>query len=605
MHVIIKGWWLCMENILQKLEKRIDNCNIKKKFYYLYIICILLPLVITDSIIVYIVIRSEKISQYKEMENAANAVQYSLSSTFEQAAGFAKKIYMNKYVNEFLDKEYKNTYDYVTSYYDFFRATRLEDSIGQNYVKITMYSDNDTIVNGGGFSKIDRDAGSDWYRCFKKSGLSQMLFFDYDVTMNPVIKPERKIMFIKKLDLFNKQREKILVAELDYSDIISYLKKMNYPMDIFICQDKKIVLSNNKYTNIIDEFEEFNNPQSAGYKTSVVIYGAELDFYVLNTKNTALKEILKHLPIIIFLVMANAVFPIIMMRFLHKSFTVRLGILSDTLRNVDDEEDLVEIRNINGDDEIGSLMGSYNKMAERINTLIKIVYKNKIKEQEMTVARQKAELLALRSQINPHFLFNTLESIRMHSVLRNENDTADMIEKLAVLERQYVDWGEGFACVSRETELVKTYLDIQKYRFGDRLSYEIDIDKNCKGFIIPKLTIVTFVENACVHGIESKTSSGWIFVRVYLKDGFMYIETEDTGKGMDESSMEQLLWKMRNASIQLLQGKERAGIINASLRLKMQANNEVVFELDGEEGIGLIVQIKIPCKYLKPEVTVC
>lgn len=79
-------------------------------------------------------------------------------------------------------------------------------------------------------------------------------------------------------------------------------------------------------------------------------------------------------------------------------------------------------------------MHSYNRMAERINTLIKIVYKNKIKEQEMTVARQRAELLALRSQINPHFLFNTLECIRMHSVLRKENDTADMIEKLAVLE---------------------------------------------------------------------------------------------------------------------------------------------------------------------------
>ena len=67
----------------------------------------------------------------------------------------------------------------------------------------------DTIVNGGGFSKIDRDAGLDWYRCFKKSGLTQMLFFDYDVTRHPVIKPERKVMFIKKLDFFNKQREKL------------------------------------------------------------------------------------------------------------------------------------------------------------------------------------------------------------------------------------------------------------------------------------------------------------------------------------------------------------------------------------------------------------
>lgn len=515
-----------MKNILQKLEKRIDNYNIKKKFYYLYIICILLPLVITDSVIVYIVIRSEEISQYKEMENAANAVQYSLSNTFEQAAEFAKKIYMNKYINEFLDKEYENTYDYVTSYYEFFRGTKFEDISGQDYIKVTIYSDNDTIINGGSFSKINRDAGLDWYKYFKNSGLQQMLFFNYEVNSNPVTSNKRKIMFIKKLDFFDKQREKLLVIELSYGNIISYLKKMNYPMDIFICQDKKIVLSNGKYTNIMEEFEEFNTKESVGYKTSIVLYGTELNFYVLNTKNTALKEIKNHLPIILLLVMANAVFPIIMMQFLHKSFTVRLGILSDTLRNIDGEDDLVEIKNIHGDDEIGSLMGSYNKMAEKINTLIEMVYKNKIKEQEMTVARQKAELLALRSQINPHFLFNTLESIRMHSVLRNENDTADMIEKLAVLERQYVDWGESFISISRETELIKTYLDIQKYRFGDKLSYEIDVDNSCRDFIIPKLAVVTFVENACVHGIESKTSSGWIFVRIYRKDEFIYIEID-------------------------------------------------------------------------------
>ena len=594
-----------MKNILQKLENRIDNCNIKKKFYYLYIICILFPLVITDSIIVYIVIRSEKISQYKEMENAANAVQYSLSNTVEQAAGYAKKIYTNKYVYEFLDKEYQDAYDYVTSYYDFSKGTRLKDMAGQNYVKVTMYSANDTIINGGGFSKISRDAALNWYQCFKNSGLDQMLLFDYDDSNSPAVEAKRKLMFIKKLDFFGKHREKLLVLELDYASITSYLKQMNYPMDILVCQDRKIVLSNGKFAGTMKEFEEFTGKDSAGYRTSVVIYGSELDFYVLNIKNTVLKEIANHLPIIIFLVMANAVFPIIMMRFLHKSFTVRLGILSDTLRNIDTEEGLMEIKSMHGNDEIGSLMYSYNRMAERINTLIRIVYKNRIKEQEMTVARQKAELLALRSQINPHFLFNTLECIRMHSVLRKENDTADMIEKLAVLERQYVDWGEDFARVSREAELVKTYLSIQKYRFGDRLSYEIDIDGGCMDYIIPKLTVVTFVENACVHGIESKTSSGWVFVRVYLDGGFMYIEVEDTGKGMDGQAMDQLLQKMYNADIKLLQGKERVGIINACLRLKMQTNNEVLFELDGEEGIGLMVQIKIPCKYLTQEAAVC
>ena len=85
----------------------------------------------------------------------------------------------------------------------------------------------------------------------------------------------------------------------------------------------------------------------------------------------------------------------------------------------------------------------------------------------------------------------------------------------------------------------------------------------------------------------------------------MHIEIEDTGKGMKKEGMESLLWKMRNASIGLLQEKERVGILNACLRLKMKTDDEVMFELDGEEGIGFLTHIKIPCRYLEPEVAQC
>lgn len=107
-------------------------------------------------------------------------------------------------------------------------------------------------------------------------------------------------------------------------------------------------------------------------------------------------------------------------------------------------------------------------MAARTNELIQTVYKNKLVEQEMLVSRKNAELLALHSQINPHFLFNALESIRMHSILKNENETADMVEKLAVMQRQYVEWGEDSVTIEQEVEFVKAYLALQKYRFGER-----------------------------------------------------------------------------------------------------------------------------------------
>lgn len=118
--------------------------------------------------------------------------------------------------------------------------------------------------------------------------------------------------------------------------------------------------------------------------------------------------------------------------------------------------------------------------------------------------------------------------------MKNENETADMVEKLAVMQRQYVEWGEDSVTIEQEVEFVKAYLALQKYRFGERLSYQIEIDEECRKRKVPKLTLVTFVENACVHGIESKASPGWIFVRVYEQNELICMEIEDTGNGMEE-----------------------------------------------------------------------
>ncbi len=278
---------------------------------------------------------------------------------------------------------------------------------------------------------------------------------------------------------------------------------------------------------------------------------------------------------------------------IERSITVRIGKLGAAFDGVNAEK-LTRIPNIQGNDEIAQLMRNYNCMVDRINDLIQTVYKDKLREQEMSIAQKNAELLALYGQINPHFLFNALESIRMHSVLKKEYETADMVEKLAVMERQNVDWGNDTIEIGKELDFVEAYLGLQKYRFGDRLSYSLEVEPECKSRKIPKLTIVTFAENACVHGIESKTAPGWIFIRIYMEEEFLCIEVEDTGKGMTEEMVCDIQDKMDNANIERLKQKERVGILNACLRLKMVTDNEVRFCVESEQNVGTIIQIRIP-----------
>ena len=265
-----------------------------------------------------------------------------------------------------------------------------------------------------------------------------------------------------------------------------------------------------------------------------------------------------------------------------------MGKLSGALRRYRNDRDLEAVLQLDWES-VPTLKDFFADIEERLHG------------EEITRLQQKqAEYLALQNQINPHFLFNALESIRMHSVIKEEEETADMIQKLALMQRQYVDWGNDRIRMKQEIEFVKAYLVLQKYRFGNRLSYEIEVDDDCCDYLIPKLTIVTFVENACIHGIESKSTPGWIFVRVYKADGCLCIEVEDTGGGMDEKQAAELLDSMQNASMERIREKKKGvGVENACLRIKMATDNKAVFSLESEETVGTTMQILIPLEKLQ------
>lgn len=583
-----------MKRLIVRLEHIMNDFNLKKKLHILYIYCMLIPLIITDSVILFIVVQSERVEQRHVMENDASAVIYNLSREVENAAMKAKNIYMNEYIEEFLNRQYETPLDYVTGHQEFMKNSLFETSMGTDNTVVTIYADNDTIINGGHFIRLSDVRETEWYRYLQEAGNNSVLYFYYDQWKSPAVQPRRSVLFIRKLNFSGQDScEKIVTIEMDYSSLVRNLDNMNYESEIYICKDNKILLSNNGYNQPGRPFSEWKENIQPDYQKEYSAYGEHLQIAVCKRSRGIRAQIWNHMPLIVFLVLINTVMPWILMQLINRSFTARVEELSKAFDQVDADH-LQEISYVRGKDEIGSLMLNYNHMASRLNDLIQTVYKDRLREQEMDIARQNAELLALQSQVNPHFLFNALESIRMHSILKKEYETADMVGKLAVMERQNVDWSTDFVRMKKELEFVEAYLGLQKYRFGDRLSYELDIEPECEDIQIPRLTFVTFVEKACVHGIESKTASCWIFVRVYRKHEDIWIEVEDTGSGMDEDKVAEIKEKMCNASIEKLREKGCVGIINACLRLKMITDNKVCFHIESEVGIGTTIQIRMP-----------
>ena len=547
------------KSIWNAIERKLDDYSLRKKFYIFYVLCVMLPLIVTDAVVLSIVNNAEKESSRHEMSSIASAVGYNLSSMVNNAGEAAKSIYTSKRIDDFISKEYTSSAEYVSEYQSFFQDTLFENTLGMSNIVFFLYADNPTIVNGGKVNDMSAVRNTDSYRLLEQKG-SGGLFFVYEKG-GAGLSDERRMIYMQKLDFYSSDIEKVLKIEFNYGSMMRTFKNMNYDNEVLICHGDDIVLSNGAYSGVNKPFktlEAIGKISDSVYRQKLSLYGCDLDIYVFKTRSNIWSMLMHNAPIIVFLMLINVFFPLCLVSIFNHSFTSRILQLSKVFKSVDSEK-LVSMTDRESKDEIGSMIKNYNRMVSRTNELIQTVYKNKLKEQEMLVSQKNAELLALHSQINPHFLFVT---------------------------------------VAKECEFVKAYLALQKYRFGERLNYNIDIEADCMECQVPKLTLVTFVENACVHGIESKAAPGWIFVRIFKKAGFMHIEVEDTGSGIDPDALEKMKSNMKNADIDMLKTGGRVGVINDCLRIKMVTESKAVFDVDSEEGCGTTVMIKIPETYL-------
>ena len=571
------------------------NCiSIKKKLQVLLVVCIFLPLVLTDTFILAIMVNAEKRDDRARMVDTAESTKYIISSFVESSYNFMSDLKTNINLNLFANANFESNLDYYDRYYKINKNT----TFANERANATIYSDSPGVVSGGHFKALEGAKEKEWYKQFEKSNNENFIYIDYTKVNWTNGRVFAVISDFNYYDSFLETVSKnIIYLDLNYSEIVSQLDNAKYPFTIYVCYGDQIVFSNDQKGGLSTPYFKMTDDiyEKVAYKDNFTVLKKPFNIYVLQGENIIWKAIKDNILLILALLSLNVLLPYIVMVVLNRSFTDRLTFLTKKL-DENESNTLSLISNINGTDEISMLMQSYNDMATRLNNLIETEYKERLTRQETDIARQQAELLALHSQINPHFLFNALESIRMHSVIKKENETARMVEKLAVMQRQNVEWGNDYVTISDEVKFVEAYLELQKYRFGNKLMYEINVNDDCENYLIPKITLVTFVENACIHGMEKKTSSCWIFVRIYKDDKYLVMEIEDTGNGLPDEVILEMLDNINNVNLDMLKGHKGIGILNAALRLKMYSDNKVEFEIESEPGAGTLVTIKLPVR---------
>lgn len=213
--------------------------------------------------------------------------------------------------------------------------------------------------------------------------------------------------------------------------------------------------------------------------------------------------------------------------------------------------------------------------------------------------RQEAELMALQSQMNPHFLYNTLDSIRGYAVLHNVKEIADMTEALAKLSRRMTASSSKMVTLGEEIRLAENYMTIQRFRFNNRFTLKTIIrDQTVLDCKVLNLLLQPIVENAVAHGFQSKSGNFEVSVDAYITEKRMIIQIKDDGCGIASEKLLEINQKLNGKNIidQVKESNQHIGIAlpNINQRIKLYFGNEYGINIMSTEGIGTNVEVVLP-----------
>ena len=273
---------------------------------------------------------------------------------------------------------------------------------------------------------------------------------------------------------------------------------------------------------------------------------------------------------------------LVLSNFIARNITRPLQQLRDSMARVQEGDFGAAEVEVTSRNEVGSLTRSFNVMTSRIQELMK----QNIYEQQQ---KRKSELKALQSQINPHFLYNTLDSIIWMAEGKKNEEVVVMTASLARLLRQSISNEEEQVPIGQEVEYARSYLTIQKMRYKDKLEFQIQVDAQIMRVPIIKLVLQPLIENAIYHGLKYKEGKGLLIVRGYREGENAVLQIKDNGAGMDEQTLSHIFEKHK-----VNYRSNGVGVYNVQKRLQLYYGMDYGITYSSKQGEGTTAYIVIP-----------
>lgn len=269
--------------------------------------------------------------------------------------------------------------------------------------------------------------------------------------------------------------------------------------------------------------------------------------------------------------------------FIPRSITRPIRVLRDVTNQV--SKGNLEIRsNITSGADVKVLSDSLNTMIDKINELL-----DQVKQEQIHL--REAELELLQAQINPHFLYNTLDTIIWLAEAGDQQKVVSMVGSLSEFFRTSLNQGKDIITIREELVHATSYLEIQQVRYQDILEYEINVPDSLNQYLIPKITIQPLIENALYHGIKNKRGMGKITVYAERRDESFFLYVEDNGIGMEPERLERVMEGLTHQSAEM---KDFFGLYNVNERIRLKFGDGYGLQIQSTYGEGTIVSIKLP-----------